>query len=105
MGRNYPSRDLGRWRTKGRAFVTVVGRDPRVPGPRACTEPAGPTAGALPDGVDPAAAAEFLAQLHAETGRPVQRRLQEVLDEIDRTGSYTHTTDELTFGARVAWRN
>ena len=25
--------------------------------------------------------------------------------EIDRTGSYTHTLDELTFGARVAWRN
>ena len=25
--------------------------------------------------------------------------------EIDATGTYTHTLDELTFGARVAWRN
>lgn len=27
------------------------------------------------------------------------------LEEIDRNGEYTPTTEELTFGARVAWRN
>jgi len=32
-------------------------------------------------------------------------RLREVRAEIEATGSYRHTTQELTFGARVAWRN
>jgi len=29
----------------------------------------------------------------------------QVRHEIDTTGSYTHTVDELTYGTRVAWRN
>lgn len=29
----------------------------------------------------------------------------QIRHEIDTTGSYTHTVEELTFGARVAWRN
>ena len=36
---------------------------------------------------------------------PAGRRIRVVLSEIERTGTYTHTLDELTFGARVAWRN
>src|SRR5260370_26218925 len=33
------------------------------------------------------------------------RRLREVRREIEATGTYWHTADELEFGARVAWRN
>jgi nitric-oxide synthase len=32
-------------------------------------------------------------------------RIEEIRAEVASTGTYTHTTDELTFGARVAWRN
>jgi nitric-oxide synthase len=38
-------------------------------------------------------------------GSSAAARMAEVRAEIDGTGTYTHTTDELTFGARVAWRN
>src|SRR5262249_15349339 len=57
--------------------------------------------------VDPVAAAEFLRLYHSEEDRTgdLTGRLREVRAEIDRTGSYTHTTEELAFGARVAWRN
>jgi nitric oxide synthase oxygenase domain/subunit len=46
-------------------------------------------------------------QFHAEThpAMTVARRMRQVLLEINATGTYTHTPDELTFGARVAWRN
>jgi nitric-oxide synthase len=57
--------------------------------------------------VDLAEAQEFLDQFYAETS-PTTRfdhRLWQVRHEIETTGSYTHTIDELTFGARVAWRN
>ncbi|WP_372497006.1 nitric oxide synthase oxygenase [Pseudonocardia humida] len=83
----------------------MVVRDSEVPAPRDChshSTDSGPAPGRP---VDPAEAEEFLTQLHAETGRPVRRRLHEVLTEIDRTGTYTHTPEELVFGARVAWRN
>src|SRR4051812_32068294 len=33
------------------------------------------------------------------------RRLGEIQAEIARTGTYWQTTDELTHGAKVAWRN
>jgi nitric-oxide synthase len=54
-----------------------------------------------------ARAEEFLAQFHAETSPPgsLAKRTWQVRDEIAATGTYTHTPDELTFGARVAWRN
>ena len=53
-----------------------------------------------------AAAGQFLAMFHAETGAgPPDGRLAEVRDEIDKTGTYTHTPAELEHGARVAWRN
>lgn len=43
---------------------------------------------------------------HGEAGREgLDARLAAVEDEIMRTGTYTQTPDELTHGARVAWRN
>lgn len=40
---------------------------------------------------------------HARTAR--QRRWSEVRHALSRTGHYTHTPEELAFGARLAWRN
>lgn len=53
------------------------------------------------------AAVEFLEQFHAETtpAQTLTARVEQVRREIDITGTYEHTLDELTFGARVAWRN
>lgn len=42
---------------------------------------------------------------HAELRHIRQGRLAEVIDQIDRTGTYEHTLEELTIGARIAWRN
>jgi nitric-oxide synthase len=52
------------------------------------------------------AAAEFLTLHHAEErlGDPA-RRIAAAHAEIAATGTYRHTTQELVFGARVAWRN
>jgi nitric-oxide synthase len=60
-----------------------------------------------PAPVDREVARRFLEQFYAESGAavPFEQRLREVDLEIDETGSYTHTLDELTFGARVAWRS
>lgn len=57
--------------------------------------------------VDRAAAEEFLVLFHAETPQagPVGPRIAAVMHEIDMTGTYWHTPEELAFGARVAWRN
>ncbi|GAA4872904.1 nitric oxide synthase oxygenase [Actinomycetospora straminea] len=57
--------------------------------------------------VDPAEAEEFLRLFHAENPAegPVEPRVAAVRDEIARTGTYVHTTAELEFGARVAWRS
>jgi len=57
--------------------------------------------------VDAAEAEEFLRQHHAENAAagPVHERLAAVLAEIDATGTYVHTADELTYGAKLAWRN
>jgi nitric-oxide synthase len=57
--------------------------------------------------VDLAAATAFLRMYHAEQGGPgrwERHRLAEVRAEIERTGTYTHTREELVFGTRVAWR-
>jgi nitric-oxide synthase len=56
---------------------------------------------------DIAEAEDFIRQHHAEYPDlgPVEDRLAEVHAEIAATGTYRHTTAELTFGARVAWRN
>ncbi|MFE0687921.1 nitric oxide synthase oxygenase [Streptomyces xiamenensis] len=42
---------------------------------------------------------------HPDQPLPLTLRLHQVREHIEHTGSYRHTTDELTFGARVAWRN
>ncbi|WP_311922052.1 nitric oxide synthase oxygenase [Microbispora sp. H10836] len=57
--------------------------------------------------VDRREAEDFIRLHHAENpvAGPVEQRLREVFAEIEQTGTYTHTTGELTFGARVAWRN
>jgi len=57
--------------------------------------------------VDRSAAEDFLELFHAENRQagPVGPRLAAVLREIDETGTYRHTSEELAFGARVAWRN
>jgi nitric-oxide synthase len=41
---------------------------------------------------------------HSQAG-PVSDRLHQVRAEIEATGTYRHTAAELTFAARVAWRN
>ncbi|WP_433254399.1 nitric oxide synthase oxygenase [Streptosporangium sp. CA-135522] len=57
--------------------------------------------------IDVAAAEDFLRLFHAENpaAGPLEPRLRQVQMEIYTTGTYTHTPEELTFGARVAWRN
>ncbi|MEV1286862.1 nitric oxide synthase oxygenase [Micromonospora sp. NPDC049679] len=57
--------------------------------------------------VDPAEAEDFLRLCHAENPRlgPVEPRLAAVQSELDETGTYQHTADELAYGAKVAWRN
>ncbi|QWF84121.1 nitric oxide synthase oxygenase [Amycolatopsis sp. CA-230715] len=56
---------------------------------------------------DLAAAEEFIELFHAENPNAgsVRDRIAWVRAEIDETGTYQHTEDELAFGARVAWRN
>lgn len=52
-------------------------------------------------------ALEYQELYHRDKGTaPVakQARMQQVLAEIESTGTYTHTFDELEHGARVAWR-
>jgi nitric-oxide synthase, bacterial len=51
-------------------------------------------------------AERFITQFYNENrmGAP-DRRLQQIRREIESAGTYWHTSDELEFGARVAWRN
>jgi nitric-oxide synthase len=57
--------------------------------------------------VDLAAAEDFLRLYYSESPAPdtLYERLRRVKAEIKETGSYVHTSAELEFGARVAWRN
>jgi nitric-oxide synthase len=52
-------------------------------------------------------ARSYLELYHREKGtlHRLADRLEVVRREIDRTGTYWQTTDELAHGARVAWRN
>ena len=53
-----------------------------------------------------ASAERFITMFHIENGAgPPDRRLGQIRREIAATGTYRHTPPELTFGARVAWRN
>jgi nitric-oxide synthase len=49
----------------------------------------------------------FLKQCYLEQGltEVFLPRWQEVKEVIDRTGTYEHTSDELAYGAKLAWRN
>lgn len=50
-------------------------------------------------------AVEFISAYYRERQIPnVADRITDVLDEIATTGTYWHTPDELTYGAKVAWR-
>ncbi len=63
---------------------------------------------ALPDtGKLLAAAERFIAQFHAENPRTgaLADRMSHVRDEVNAHGTYRHTSAELAFAARVAWRN
>lgn len=52
------------------------------------------------------AASDFIRAHHAEERLgDAAPRLAEAYAEIAETGTYRHTERELTFGARVAWRN
>ena len=53
-----------------------------------------------------ASARQFITLFHTENraGAP-DRRLWHVRREIEATGTYWHTQEELAFGTRVAWRN
>ncbi len=67
-----------------------------------------PGTGLGPAGVDElqASARQFITLFHNENrAGPPDRRLWHVRREIEATGTYWHTPEELAFGARVAWRN
>lgn len=86
-------------------MTSLVQQQPTaVPAPR-CPVHAVPAEG--PGPVDRRAAQEFLEQFHRETSPLITlaERMYQVSVEIEATGSYTQTFDELAFGARVAWRN
>lgn len=57
--------------------------------------------------VDPDEATDFLRLCYRENPDlgPVEPRIAEVRAHIAACGTYVHTPAELTFGARVAWRN
>ena len=49
----------------------------------------------------------FIVQCYEELEREwvIDSRLADIDREISQTGTYTHTEEELTHGARIAWRN
>ncbi|WP_100371734.1 nitric oxide synthase oxygenase [Bacillus sp. FJAT-45037] len=50
----------------------------------------------------------FLTQCYKELQLPseqLEKRVKEVLDEIEASGTYVHTSEELRHGAKMAWRN
>lgn len=53
-------------------------------------------------------AEQFIKECYAELGIPEDRqeeRIREIWEEVEATGTYVHTSAELTHGARMAWRN
>ncbi|MFS0785986.1 nitric oxide synthase oxygenase [Shouchella sp. 1P09AA] len=48
----------------------------------------------------------FIMQFYEETEQPnAETRMTAILAEINDTGTYTLTKEELTYGAKLAWRN
>src|SRR5712675_2818485 len=61
-----------------------------------------------PDSADTVSQAmEILRQLQTERGEhgPDKDRINEVCAQIEATGTYRQTEDELSWGAKLAWRN
>lgn len=55
-----------------------------------------------------AEAGKFIDQVAVELGwsrSKTQKRLSAIAREVRATGSYTHTNEELDYGAKLAWRN
>ncbi len=55
-----------------------------------------------------AEAQKFIDQVSIEldwSGSKTQKRLNAIAREIRATGTYTHTNEELDYGAKLAWRN
>lgn len=53
-------------------------------------------------------ALQFIKQFYKETAKDDEQlrlRILEVESEINETGTYYQTTEELTYGAKLAWRN
>ncbi|MEU3455251.1 nitric oxide synthase oxygenase [Micromonospora sp. NPDC006766] len=70
--------------------------------------PAGQLASPTTTGADAVATAgeAFLRRYFTEAGLSgLEQRLVQMRREVAETGTWWQTTDELTFGARVAWRN
>ncbi|MEV6911453.1 nitric oxide synthase oxygenase [Amycolatopsis sp. NPDC051071] len=90
--------EFGEWEAEVSTASMRVTDIPRLP----------PDAGPQGRSVDVAEAEDFLRLFHDETGGGEERlreRLDRVRAEIHETGTYRHTTAEVEFGARVAWRN
>lgn len=86
-----------------RVTFAVVPRS-ELPAPRCPVQPGSATAQRP---VDRDEVLDFFEQYYTEMSPdlPLPRRLRQVHEEIDSSGSYAHSIDELTFGARLAWRN
>jgi nitric-oxide synthase, bacterial len=90
----------------GSSGADVAAGTPATRGEPVPVPPATPVHGP----VEVAEAIAFLEQFHAEAAVDLpeperEARVAAVRAEIDETGTYRHTKAELTFGARVAWRN
>ena len=51
---------------------------------------------------------KFISQYGKEKGlskETIVDRQCVIHDEIESTGTYTHTLEEITYGAKLAWRN
>lgn len=78
----------------------------RIPGFKpAC--PAGPPMEVDAPVVPLEEAVHFTRAYHIESGTPADAplRIEQIREEMDRTGSWTMTADELGFATRIAWRN
>lgn len=50
----------------------------------------------------------FIENCYMELGKTdseIKDRINNIIEEVEETGSYTHTFEELEHGARMAWRN
>ncbi len=53
-------------------------------------------------------AKSFIQTMYSElkyNANEIENRMKEIEQEINLTGSYTHTYEELSYGAKMAWRN